>query len=219
MPCCERPPAKTTAFAGNSRCTAVQPSIYWDRKTRPGISPRRRRRSRIYGDAVDQPDVCPRPRRAVQEMKSCGAVARRLSSARSRPLTAGAKSRSVSRSCSMAIAVWCSGPALPGFCEGACDGGIEDRINSGRSMPDLEGQRRSSVELLGHGLPALLSRDAGLAGAQHVLLHLARRCLRQLVDEADPLRCLEVGERTAYVQLQFVLRRQCVPPQNDESVG
>jgi hypothetical protein len=50
-------------------------------------------------------------------------------------------------------------------------------------------------------LSALLSGDGGFAGAQNVLLHLARRRLRQLIDEADPLRRLERSDRIAHVQL------------------
>src|SRR5262249_32862857 len=40
----------------------------------------------------------------------------------------------------------------------------------------------------------LLPRDAGLAAAEHVFLHLAGGGLWQLLDEAHPLRRLEVGE-------------------------
>src|SRR6516164_4682964 len=68
------------------------------------------------------------------------------------------------------------------------------------------------------GAACLLTEDASLTGAQYELLHLAGRRLRQFVDEADPLRRLEVRNRVAHVQLQVFLCRLGALPLDDEGM-
>ena len=64
----------------------------------------------------------------------------------------------------------------------------------------------------------LLPRDTGFAPPQHEFLYLTRRRLRKLVDEADPLRCLEVGQIVAHVKLEFFLGRFGTVSQDDEGM-
>src|SRR5262249_27678398 len=64
----------------------------------------------------------------------------------------------------------------------------------------------------------LLPRDAGLAAAEPVFLHLAGGGLWQLLDEAHPLRRLEVGEAVAGVLLELVLGGLGAGAQDDEGV-
>ena len=65
----------------------------------------------------------------------------------------------------------------------------------------------------------LLPGDARFAAAQDELLHLAGCSLWQVVDEAHPLRGLEVGEIVAHVQLDFVFGDAGACALDDEGMG
>ena len=74
-----------------------------------------------------------------------------------------------------------------------------------RKSPASEPARRDGAPAISPGqaefdvssFSPLLPRDAGFAPPKYELLYLTGRRLRQLFDEADPLRCLEVGQTRA----------------------
>jgi hypothetical protein len=65
----------------------------------------------------------------------------------------------------------------------------------------------------------LLPHHAGSAPSQHEFLHFTRRGLRKLVDDADPLRCLEMGQTVADVTLELFLGGSGAIPQYHEGMG
>jgi hypothetical protein len=74
------------------------------------------------------------------------------------------------------------------------------------SFPSRPGSSRANARSREFDLSyhPLLPRDPSPATSQHELLHLTRRGFRKLVDEANPLRCLEVGQTIPHVKLEFV---------------
>jgi len=82
------------------------------------------------------------------------------------------------------------------------------RVATTAGQRDSELRRRfrwhGIVRLIG---APLLPRDAGSAPSQYEFLHLSRRRLWKLVNEADPLRRLEMRQIAANVKLEFVLGR------------
>ncbi len=65
----------------------------------------------------------------------------------------------------------------------------------------------------------LLARDGGFAAPQDKLLYLARRRLWQVVDEAHPLRSLEVGQAVTHVKLELIFGRFGAISQDDKGMG
>jgi len=98
------------------------------------------------------------------------------------------------------------------FVDGLADTVDVSALVAGPPPPNLGPLRGPSPQgeggVFGEAMPGicrLLPRDAGFAPSQHELLYLTRRRLRKLVDEADPLRCLEVGQTVAHVKLELFL--------------
>src|SRR5271170_5135054 len=67
--------------------------------------------------------------------------------------------------------------------------------------------------------PPLLRRDPRAPAAKHELLHLAGGRLRQLGDEMEGLRALEVGETGAHERSQLDVGGGGAGAQHDEGVG
>src|SRR4051812_1005766 len=66
--------------------------------------------------------------------------------------------------------------------------------------------------------PLLLRCDGGLAPAQDEFLDLAGGGLRQLGDEVERVRALEVRKRVANERAQLLGRRRRARPEDDERV-